>query len=107
MPAVTKSISIPDDLFEDAETRRRALRYQSFSDYVKDLIRQDLVAWERQNSQSVAPRQATPDDPQGRYILNEQPPDRDSSVRKALKEVANALEDLDSLGAGKPKPPEN
>lgn len=46
MPSKTKSLSLPEDLLKDAEERAKNLRFSSFSDYVQNLIRQDLIAQE-------------------------------------------------------------
>lgn len=41
--AVKKSVSMPEILADEAETRRRVLRLGTFSDYIQYLIRKDTT----------------------------------------------------------------
>ena len=41
---ISKSVSLPPDLFEAADARRRKLHYATFSAYVVQLIREDLAS---------------------------------------------------------------
>lgn len=88
MPAVKKSISIPDRLYTQAEKRMEELAFESLSDYVQHLIRNDI-------HDTTAPhdRYRTPDDP-SRYLLNEAPAKSPAgdTASALLRRAAEAIE---------------
>lgn len=43
MSAEKRSVSAPDDLFEQADTRAHQLGYSNFSQYIQALIRADVI----------------------------------------------------------------
>jgi metal-responsive CopG/Arc/MetJ family transcriptional regulator len=42
--AVKKSVSMPEMLYDQADSRRRAHQLTTFSDYIQTLIRKDVAA---------------------------------------------------------------
>lgn len=70
MPSKTKSLSLPEDLLRDAEARAQEMRFGSFSDYVQDLIRRDLVS---------------------KGLLQKEPPQYRTRVDQAAQDILDAL----------------
>jgi metal-responsive CopG/Arc/MetJ family transcriptional regulator len=52
MSAAKKTISLPKKLLQKAEGRAEELDFSTFSDYIQDLIRRDIVVREQRGSMS-------------------------------------------------------
>lgn len=77
MSAVRKSISIPEELWARAETRRIALRYPSMSAYLQELIYQDIASGDAHIREAGSS-----------HVLNEPPPGKGVPGAVSLKKDA-------------------